>query len=71
MQTVILELVFIALYAYCSPTQAQTSALSNKQKRHETMQRIAKDSCMANEMINEMINSKNGRQNWYYVAPAI
>lgn len=60
LQTVLIAIGFLILFASCQSTSAQKADLSNKEKRREMMNTIANDSMMSQEMIGAMMNSKNG-----------
>ena len=60
LQIAVLVLAICTLFAACQSTSAQKNTLSNTQSRSEIMQEIANDSTMSNEMIEAMMNNKNG-----------
>jgi len=59
--TLTLAVTLLTLFASCQSTSAQMQGLSNKKTRMKTMNAIANDSTMSQEMIGAMMNSKNGR----------
>ena len=60
LQTSVLAITLLILYASCQSTSGQTQYLSNNETRKEIMNTIANDSMMSQEMIGTMMNSKNG-----------
>ena len=60
LQTMALAITLLTLVGSCQSTSAQVKGLSNKETRNEIMSAIANDSMMSNEMIEAMMNNKNG-----------
>jgi len=60
LQTLILAIALLTLFASCQSTSAQMQGLSNKETRKEIMNAIANDSIISQEMIGVMMNGKNG-----------
>lgn len=60
LQIVAMAIALFTLFPSCQPTSAQMKELTNKDKRIEIMNAIAHDSTISQEMINMMMNSKNG-----------
>lgn len=60
LQTIMLAIASISLFAACESSSSQTQALSNEGSRRTIMNTIANDSTMSKEMISTMMKSKNG-----------
>ncbi len=58
-QTLMLAIALLTLFASCQSTSTQLKDLSNTETRKQIMQAIANDSSMSQEMIGAMMNSKN------------
>ncbi len=56
----IMGVALFTLFTSCQSTSSQANNLSNKAARNDIMQTIANDSVMSNEMIQAMMNNKNG-----------
>lgn len=61
LQTIMLAMASISLFAACESSSGQTQALSNEGSRRAIMNTIANDSTMSREMMSTMMKSKNGK----------
>ncbi len=60
LQTTLLVIALLSLFASCQPASDQLNDLSNMDTRNKIMSKIANDSMMSKEMIGAMMNSSNG-----------
>lgn len=60
LQKAALAIVLISLFASCQSTSDPKQVLSNKETRREIIDTIANNSEMSKEMMEAMMNSKNG-----------
>lgn len=60
LQTVVLAIALVTAFSSCQPSSSRTQILSDKGTRAAMMDTIANDSTMSRQMIETMMNGKNG-----------